>query len=119
MTWMRTARWSLLMLLVLGVAAQLASAQIPVGTTRTGTFIWDGERWIPAEEAPQPAPAAAAVDVEISADEAPPPLPVYEQPPCPQPNLIWMPGYWHFGLVGFYWVPGAWVPAPYSGALWT
>jgi hypothetical protein len=52
-------------------------------------------------------------------NDAPPPLPEYEQPPCPEPNLIWTPGYWHTVLFGFYWVPGAWVPAPYIGALWT
>jgi hypothetical protein len=44
---------------------------------------------------------------------------VYEQPPCPAPNLIWTPGHWRFGLFGFFWVPGVWVPAPYTGALWT
>jgi hypothetical protein len=46
-------------------------------------------------------------------------MPVYEQPPCPEPDLIWTPGYWHHGFLGYYWVPGAWVPAPYQGALWT
>jgi hypothetical protein len=30
-----------------------------------------------------------------------------------------MPGYWAYGEDGYYWVPGAWVPAPYEGALWT
>jgi hypothetical protein len=57
--------------------------------------------------------------VELSVNDAPPALPVYVQPPCPQPNLIWTPGYWHHGFLGYYWVPGAWVPAPYVGALWT
>jgi WXXGXW repeat (2 copies) len=117
MAWIRLGRWSLLMLIAFGtMVQQQASAQIPIGTTRTGTFIWDGERWIPAEEAP---PAAPAVDVVITASTAPPPLPVYVQPPCPEPNLIWAPGYWRFGAMGFFWVPGAWVPAPYVGALWT
>jgi hypothetical protein len=46
-------------------------------------------------------------------------LPVYVQPVCPQPNLIWIPGYWAYGSDGYYWVPGAWAPAPYVGALWT
>ena len=114
--------WLLLALLALTACVQTASAQIPVGTTRTGTFIWDGERWIPAEEyqpaaAPLPPPPVAAE--VVVATEAPPPLPVFVQPPCPAPNLIWTPGYWHFGLMGFFWVPGAWVPAPYTGALWT
>jgi hypothetical protein len=32
---------------------------------------------------------------------------------------MWTPGYWAYGEDGYYWVPGAWVPAPYEGALWT
>ena len=50
---------------------------------------------------------------------APPVLPVYVQPPCPQPGWMWTPGYWAYGPDGYYWVPGTWVPAPYVGALWT
>jgi hypothetical protein len=65
-------------------------------------------------------PASQAhAGVFISVGFAPPVLPVYVQPPCPQPNLIWSPGYWAYGDDGYYWVPGAWVPAPYEGALWT
>jgi hypothetical protein len=114
----RSARW-LVLALVLGAAAQqLALAQYPpIGTTRTGTFVWDGARWVPAEQAQAAMPVSPEGGVSVAI--APPPLPVYVQPPCPQPDLIWMPGYWHHGLLGFYWVPGAWVPAPYSGALWT
>ncbi len=65
-----------------------------------------------------PAPKANA-GVFISVNFGPPVLPVYVQPPCPQPNLMWTPGYWAYGPEGYYWVPGAWVPAPYVGALWT
>jgi len=57
--------------------------------------------------------------VFISVGFAPPVMPVYEQPLCPEPNLLWQPGYWAYGDDGYYWVPGAWVPAPYPGALWT
>jgi hypothetical protein len=53
------------------------------------------------------------------ADQAPPPLPEYDQPPCPGEGYIWTPGYWNWGSGGYYWVPGAWVQAPYQGALWT
>ncbi|ADV84569.1 putative lipoprotein [Terriglobus saanensis SP1PR4] len=53
------------------------------------------------------------------AAQAPPPLPVYEQPDAPGPNYLWTPGYWSYGGGGYYWVPGAWVAAPYEGALWT
>ncbi len=64
-------------------------------------------------------PASSYAGVFISVGFAPPPLVVYEQPPCPQVGLMWTPGYWAYGPDGYYWVPGAWVPAPYEGALWT
>ncbi len=57
--------------------------------------------------------------VSISIGIAPPPLPFYDQPPCPEPNLIWSPGYWYWGDDGYYWVPGTWVEAPEEGLLWT
>jgi hypothetical protein len=56
---------------------------------------------------------------DAEADEAPPPLPYYEQPPAPDPDYLWTPGYWAWGPGGYYWVPGCWVAAPYTGALWT
>lgn len=64
-------------------------------------------------------PASSYAGVFISVGFAPPVLPVYVQPPCPEPGLMWTPGYWAYGDDGYYWVPGAWVPAPYIGALWT
>jgi len=64
-------------------------------------------------------PASSFAGVFISVGFAPPMLPVYDQPPCPEEGLMWTPGYWAYGPEGYYWVPGAWVPAPYEGALWT
>ena len=64
-------------------------------------------------------PASSFAGVFISVGFAPPVLPVYVQPPCPQPGWMWTPGYWAYGDDGYYWVPGSWVPAPYVGALWT
>ncbi|MDR3750583.1 MAG: hypothetical protein P4K94_03765 [Terracidiphilus sp.] len=64
-------------------------------------------------------PASSFAGVFISVGFAPPMLPVYEQPPCPEDGLMWIPGYWAYGQDGYYWVPGAWEPAPYEGALWT
>jgi hypothetical protein len=64
-------------------------------------------------------PASSYAGVFISVGFAPPVLPVYAQPVCPEPGLMWTPGYWGYGPDGYYWVPGAWVPAPYVGALWT
>lgn len=64
-------------------------------------------------------PASSYAGVFISVGVAPPVLPVYVQPPCPQPGWMWTPGYWAYGDDGYYWVPGTWVPSPYEGALWT
>ncbi len=64
-------------------------------------------------------PASSRAGVFISVGFAPPALPVYVQPPCPRPGMMWTPGYWGYGSDGYYWVPGTWVAAPYSGALWT
>ncbi len=55
----------------------------------------------------------------ITAGYAPPPIPVYAQPPCPGDGYLWTPGYWAWGGGGYFWVPGAWVIPPYAGALWT
>jgi hypothetical protein len=58
-------------------------------------------------------------DADISADQAPPALPDYDQPEAPDDNYLWTPGYWAYGDVGYYWVPGVWIVPPYYGALWT
>jgi hypothetical protein len=64
-------------------------------------------------------PASSYAGVFISVNFGPPVLPIYVQPVCPAPDLIWTPGYWAYGADGYFWVPGAWVPAPFSGGLWT
>jgi hypothetical protein len=64
-------------------------------------------------------PASAFAGLLISINIAPPELPVYEQPPCPDPDYIWTPGYWAYGDDGYFWVPGTWVAAPQPGYLWT
>ena len=91
----RSARWFLPALLIFVIALQQQSrAQIPVGTERTGTFVWDGQRWVPGSEyfAHAPAPEADDSSAILTVTVEPPALPVYEQPPCPEPNLIWTPG---------------------------
>ena len=55
----------------------------------------------------------------VTAEVAPPPLPVYEQPELPGPGYVWTPGYWHYGAAGYFWVPGTWVMPPRVGVLWT
>ena len=52
----------------------------------------------------------AFAQVSISVDIAPPALPVYEQPACPNDGYLWTPGYWGFvgGVYRFhvgYWGP--------------
>lgn len=59
------------------------------------------------------------VDVSITANVAPPELPVYVQPECPEDGYLWTPGYWAYGDDGYYWVPGVWVSPPQPGYLWT
>jgi hypothetical protein len=65
--------------------------------------------------APRPSQAGIAVSIGI----APPVLPVYVQPPCPQEGYLWTPGYWAWGVDDYYWVPGVWVAPPRAGFLWT
>ncbi len=64
-------------------------------------------------------PVAANAQI-LNITIAPPELPVYEQPPIPEPGYIWSPGYWAFDPDnGYYWVPGTWVMPPEVGLLWT
>lgn len=57
--------------------------------------------------------------VTVKAQEAPPAIPDYVQPPCPGDGYLWTPGYWAWGGSGYYWVPGVWVMPPSVGLLWT
>jgi hypothetical protein len=67
--------------------------------------------------------AAEKADAQIvlSVAVAPPPLPVYDEPPIPGPGYLWTPGYWAWNeeIGEYYWVPGAWVLPPRVGLLWT
>jgi hypothetical protein len=73
--------------------------------------------------APLPTPSFAqsctCASPGIRADSAPPPLPVYDQPPIPAPGYMWTPGYWGWNNEDYYWVPGTWVEPPQAGLLWT
>ncbi len=59
------------------------------------------------------------VGIGITVRDAPPPLPIYEQPPCPVDGYLWSPGYWAYNGSDYYWVPGAWVYPPEPDYLWT
>ena len=65
-----------------------------------------------------PVISQAGLFIGVSVGLPPPALPVYVQPPCPEPGYMWMPGYWAWDD-GYYWVPGTWVLAPAPGLLWT
>ena len=66
-------------------------------------------------------PAASFAQVGVVITFAPPELPVYEQPLCPDEGYIWTPGYWAFDSDAddYYWVPGTWVLVPEVGFFWT
>jgi hypothetical protein len=63
--------------------------------------------------------ASRAQVICVSNNVPPPELPVYEQPPIPDPGYIWTPGYWAGGPTGYFWVPGTWILPPAVGLLWT
>jgi hypothetical protein len=59
------------------------------------------------------------VAIGISVRVAPPELPVYAQPECPEDGYLWTPGYWAYNGDEYYWVPGVWVRPPRYGYYWT
>jgi WXXGXW repeat (2 copies) len=64
--------------------------------------------------------ANSQIVLGVSVNVEPPPLPVYEQPPIPEPGYMWTPGYWAWDDdTGYYWVPGTWVLPPEPALLWT
>ena len=64
-------------------------------------------------------PTASQAGVLVSITVAPPILPVYVQPICPEVGFLWTPGYWAYGEAGYFWVPGVWMRPPNVGLLWT
>ena len=63
--------------------------------------------------------ASSFAQVSIFVNFAPPVLPIYEQPLCPDDGYLWVPGYWAFADDDYYWVPGTWIQPPEAGLLWT
>src|SRR6516165_3496949 len=66
-------------------------------------------------------PSFSPAQVAVVVRTGPPPLPVYDQPVCPDEGYLWTPGYWAWDpdAAEYYWVPGTWVLAPEPGLLWT
>jgi hypothetical protein len=76
----------------------------------------------------KPASAQVSIGINIGTPEAamsvgfaPPDIPDYDQPPCPEDGALWVPGYWAWDddIADYYWVPGTWVMPPQPGLLWT
>jgi len=82
-----------------------------------------GEDYAPAQVAPgYDNGQGNYADTDLTdeqANEAPPPLPEYDQPPAPDPDYIWTPGYWGVGAGRVLLGPRMLVAAPYADALWT
>jgi hypothetical protein len=78
---------------------------------------------LPGSNAERDAPPAANLDSSssdsVSSAVAPPPLPEEDQPPLPQDDYLWTPGYWSWRGQRYFWIPGAWVRPPQVGVLWT
>ncbi|HEY5106109.1 MAG TPA: hypothetical protein VII73_04955 [Caulobacteraceae bacterium] len=66
-----------------------------------------------------PAATSAQTLLSVRVGFAPPPLPIYIQPPIPGYGYIWTPGFWAWNGYDYYWVPGTWVEPPEFGYLWT
>ncbi len=64
-------------------------------------------------------PTRAQADIVLTASSAPPPLPVYLQPPIPGPGYMWIPGYWAWDGREWYWMPGYWALPPEADLYWT
>ncbi len=71
--------------------------------------------------APTIAQAQVSVGLDIRIGYAPPPIPVFAQPPLPGPDYIWIPGHWAWSdwVDDYYWVQGYWELPPELGLLWT
>jgi hypothetical protein len=92
-----------------------------IGQEKSLMRIMPSIRWVLIAVAVVCLSIASFAQVGILVTFAPPALPVYEQPPCPDQGYIWTPGYWAYDndYGDYYWVPGTWVLAPQVGLLWT
>src|SRR6266478_3657088 len=57
-----------------------------------------------------PVASRGQVSVGVSVRVGPPPLPVYEQPPCPVEGYLWTPGYWGWNEGVYVFHAGYWGP---------
>ena len=77
------------------------------------TWAWTGGCVVTAQ------PAGAYVEGPgVVVDAEPPAAQVEVQPVIPGPDYIWVPGYWNWGVNGYFWVGGRWGRPPHPGAVW-
>jgi hypothetical protein len=117
----RRSRLLLAIALIAYASATLWAAEVYRYVDAQGHVVYSDQAVPDTSAAPTPAVAAvgSAGDAEVRSNDAPPPLPDNQQPPCPQDGYLWTPGYWAWGPGGYYWVPGSWVQPPRVGVLWT
>jgi WXXGXW repeat (2 copies) len=63
------------------------------------------------------APANAQVSIGITIGQPPPPQ-VYRVPARPNPDFIWVEGYWYPQGHHYKWHDGYWTRPPFAGAYW-
>ena len=61
--------------------------------------------------------AQVSIGIQIGAPP-PPPAVVYVQPPQPEPDFVWVEGYWYPVGHHYKWHEGYWTRPPYAGAVW-
>ena len=62
--------------------------------------------------------ASAQVNIGIQIGAPPPPRVVVERPVAPDPEFVWIEGYWYPVSGHYRWHEGYWSRPPYAGAVW-
>jgi|SRR5215469_864205 len=62
--------------------------------------------------------AKAQVSIGIQIGAPPPPRAVVVMPAQPEPESVWVDGYWYPVSGHYYWHEGYWTRPPYGGAHW-
>jgi hypothetical protein len=108
-------------LLSASLAALSLGACNPNGGSQNGAYVATAADSAAPASSPTQGSLPPSNEYQAVANTAPPPLPVYDQPPAPDPGYVWTPGYWDWSDddSDYYWVPGTWVEPPSPGLYWT